>query len=104
MSPAIKLNLALILFLPWFTILASLFCLFPRRPRHPARTAFDMLSLLLALAAAATGMHWGMHHADPRFGPMWAQVLATSLAYGLFLAGLTLAFFIRRAWLAPATT
>ena len=30
---------------------------------------------------------------------MWPQVLATSLGYGVFLAVITLAWFLRRRWL-----
>ena len=85
MNPLVELNLALILFLPWFTILAVLFWKFPRAPRGWQRTLFDSTSLLLAMAAAAGGMYWSMANADPTFGHMWQQVLATSVSYGLFL-------------------
>lgn len=102
MNPQVELNLALILFIPWFSILAVLFWLFPRLPRGPARAAFDGTSLLLAVAAAAIGMHWSVANADPQFGPMWQQVLATSVAYGLFLLVMTLALSVRRTWLAKA--
>jgi hypothetical protein len=100
MSPQVELNLALILFLPWFSILAVLFWLYPRAPRGPTRTLFDAASLAAATLAAFAGMHWGMANADPQFGPMWRQVLATSVAYGLFLLLMTLAVLVRRHWLA----
>lgn len=102
MPPEIARNLALILFFPWFSILAVLFWAWPRRPRHPRRIAFDAACLLLAAVAAAAGMHAGMASADPRYGAMWPQVLATSLAYGLFLGVLTAAWWLRRARLRPS--
>lgn len=102
MNPLVELNLALILFLPWFTILAVLFWKFPRAPRGWQRTLFDSMSLLLAMTAAAGGMYWSMENADARFGHMWAQVLASSVSYGAFLLVMTLAFFVRRRWLASA--
>lgn len=102
MNPLVELNLALILFLPWFAILAVLFRVFPRQPRGPARAAFDSAALLLATLAAFAGMHWSMANADPEFGHMWRQVLATSVAYGLFLLVMTTALVVRRRWLARA--
>ena len=99
MNPLVELNLALILFLPWFTILAVLFWVYPRRPRGLARTLFDSPSLLLALVAAAIGMYWSMANADPTFGHMWQQVLATSVSYGLFLLVVTVALVVRWRWL-----
>jgi hypothetical protein len=99
MNPLVELNLALILFLPWFTILAVLFWKFPRAPRGWTRTLFDSASLLLAVAAAAAGMYWSMATADPTFGHMWQQVLATSVSYGLFLLVVTAALVVRWRWL-----
>ena len=99
MNPAIEFNLALILFAPWFAILAALFWMYPRQPRSGARTAFDTLSLLLATTASALGMVWGMRNADPNAGAIWKQVLATSVAYGLFLLVMTAALITRARWL-----
>jgi len=99
MNPLVELNLALILFLPWFTILAVLFWVYPRRPRGLARALFDSASLVLAVAAAAVGMYWSMANADPTFGHMWQQVLATSVSYGLFLLVVTVALVVRWRWL-----
>lgn len=103
MNPLVELNLALILFLPWFTILAVLFWKFPRAPRGLARMAFDSASLLLAVAAAAAGMYWSMANADPTFGHMWQQVLATSVSYGLFLLVVAVALVVRWRWLRRAS-
>ena len=99
MNPLVELNLALILFLPWFAILGTLYWLFPRKPRNAARTAFDGVALLVALAAFLLSMYWSHANADPQFGPMWRQVLATALGYVVFLAVLTLAYSVRRRWL-----
>lgn len=99
MNPQVELNLALILFIPWFSILAWLFWAYPRQPRGGARTAFDAASLILATLAAGWGMHWGFYNADPQAGAIWKQVLATSVAYGLFLAVMTAALILRWRWL-----
>lgn len=99
MNPLVELNLALILFVPWFAILGVLFWLFPRQPRTFARKAFDTASLGLATAAAAWGMYWSIDNADPQYGHMWQQVLATSVSYGLFLAIMTAAIVLRSRWL-----
>ena len=104
MNPLVELNLALILFLPWFAILAVLFWIYPRRPVRPGRRLFDATSLALALAAACAGMYWSMANADTRFGAMWQQVLASSVSYGAFLLVMTLAFFARRRWLSAGPT
>ena len=99
MNPQVELNLALILFLPWFSILAVLFWVYPRAPRTFVRKLFDSVSLLLATGAAAGGMYWSMANADRSFGHMWQQVLATSVAYGMFLLVITLALIVRGRWL-----
>lgn len=100
MNPQVEINLALILFVPWFSILAALFWIYPRQPRHLARKMFDTVSLLAATALAGFGMQWGFHNADPNAGAIWKQVLATSVAYGFFLAVLTAAIALRWRWLA----
>ena len=99
MNPLVELNLALILFVPWFAILAVLFWLYPRQPRNLARTLFDSTSLVVATSLAAFGMYWSMENADPQHGHMWQQILATSISYGLFLAAMTLAIVLRWRWL-----
>ena len=99
MSPGIEINLALILFLPWFLILGVLYWVYPRQPRHAARVLFDLAALALSTAAFVWSIHWSQEIADRSFGRMWPQILATSLGYGVFLAAMTSAFFVRRAWL-----
>jgi hypothetical protein len=91
----VEINLALILFLPWFAILGFLYWRFPRLPRPRARKIFDAIALLAALAAAVLGMQRSFYLADASYGPMWKQVLATSVAYGLFLAVMLVAVLVR---------
>lgn len=105
MNQHIQINLALILFLPWYLILAWVYWAFPRQPRTALRRLFDLGSLALTVLASAASMHWSylVGAADASAGPIWRQILATSVSYGVFLAVLTGAFVLRR-WLviAPA--
>ncbi|BAV96378.1 hypothetical protein [Lysobacter enzymogenes] len=99
MSRFVELNLALILFLPWFAILGALFWLYPRRPRNPARKLFDAVALAVSACAFVLAVHWAHLHAGRNYGAMWPQILATSLGYGVFLAVLALAVVLRWRWL-----
>jgi hypothetical protein len=92
-------DLALILFAPWFLILCALYWIYPRQPRNAHRRAFDIVALLVALAAFVATLHWAHGYADRRYGTMWPQILATSAGYGVFLLVMVAAIFIRRAWL-----
>lgn len=102
MNPLVEYNLTLILFLPWFAILGTLFWCYPRQPRNAARRVFDALSLLVSLAAFLASIYWSYDNADLRYGRLWPQILATALGYGVWLAVMTLAFFVRRGWLRKA--
>ena len=102
MSPLVEVNLALILFLPWFLILGTLFWLYPRRPRGAKRRLFDAVSLCCAGVAFVLAVQWAHAGADPSYGRMWKQVFATSVGYGVFLAAMLLAWLLRRRWLARA--
>lgn len=95
MHPNIELNLALILFLPWYAILAALYWIYPRQPRTLARWLFDVLVLTLATLGTVASTHWSFRHADASIDAIWPQVLATSVSYGVFLAALTLACLLR---------
>jgi len=99
MNPFVELNLALILFLPWFAILGALFWMFPRQPRSASRKLFDGVALLLAFTSFLLSLYWSHATADPVYGKMWQQILATAVGYGVFLAVLAVAFFVRRRWL-----
>ena len=92
-------TLALLLFAPWFLILAVLYWVYPRQPRDTARRLFDASALAIALIAFVAALHWAHGYADRRYGEMWPQVLATSVGYGVFLLVLVVAIYIRRAWL-----
>jgi len=99
MHQDVALNLALILFVPWFSILAWLYWAFPPQPRTGLRKGFDLAALGVATVAAGIGMHWSIHNADPHAGAIWKQVLATSVAYGLFLGVMTAALWARSRWI-----
>ena len=88
--------LALILFAPWFLILSALYWLYPRQPRDARRRGFDIAALVLAFAGCLLSLHWSFGFADRSYGHLWPQILATSVGYGVFLAVLTAAFFLRR--------
>ncbi len=95
MNPLVELNLTLILFLPWFAILATLYWLFPRQPRGAARVLYDLATLALSVALFLWSVYWSIDNADTSHGRMWPQVLATALGYGVFLAAITVAFVVR---------
>ena len=99
MSLALQPNLALLLFAPWFLILAVLYWVYPRQPRDAGRRVFDVGALAIALVAFVLTLHWAHGYADRHYGAMWPQILATSVGYGVFLLVLVVAIFVRRAWL-----
>ena len=92
-------DLALILFAPWFVILAVLYWVYPRQPRDVARRLFDLVALLVAVVVFVLSLHWAHGYASRTHGHLWPQILATSVGYGVFLLVLTVAVFARRAWL-----
>ncbi len=81
--------LSLLLFLPWFLLLGSLYWLFPRQPRTARRRLFDSTTLVLAFALSIVSMLWGYRIGvvQPGAGPIWPQVLAVLYAYGAFGGG-----------------
>ena len=99
MNPLVELNLTFILFLPWFLILGVLYWMFPRKPRHAARVFYDIVALALSVAAFLWSVYWSIDNADAGYGKLWPQILATALGYGVFLAVLGIAFFVRWRWL-----
>ena len=100
MNPFVELNLAAILFAPWFAILAVLYCLYPRRPRPRWRAPFDAAALGISAGLFVLALYWAQGWADQGYGRMWQQIVGTSVSYGVFLAALGLAFWIRRRLLA----
>lgn len=88
--------LALILFAPWFAILAWAYWRFPARRPGAAGRGIDLLVLLLALLASAAAMY-GAYAANIGFGgAIWKQVIATLWGYAVFLAVLGAAMLVRR--------
>lgn len=104
MTPTVELNLALILFLPWYAILGVLFWVYPRQPRTRARRIFDVAALVAAVLATVASMQWSFLVADTRVDAMWPQILATSVSYGVFLGVMTLAWWLRRRFITAADT
>jgi hypothetical protein len=102
MNPLIELNLPLILFLPRFLILGTLFWVYPRQPRHAARMMFDISALALSATGFVTSVQWSLANASSGYGKLWPQILATAVGYGVWLAAMTLALFVRRWWLLKA--
>lgn len=104
MNPQVQLHLALILFLPWFAILGSLFWFYPREPRTGARRLFDVASLLVAVVAFVVAVRWGHAIAEPTgtAGNIWRQVVATATGYAVFLGVMALAWWVRRRWMRAA--
>lgn len=81
-------DLALILFLPWFAILGTLYWYYPRTlERSAARRRFDAIALAVAFLASFVAGRWGFEMASTTIeaGPIWRQVLASLLAYKAFL-------------------
>jgi len=95
MNHGVELNLALILFLPWYAILGALYWIYPRAPRTRRRRMFDAIALALATFASAISMYWSFDWANPHYGAMWKQIVATSVSYGLFLLVMTIAMVVR---------
>jgi hypothetical protein len=89
-------NLALILFAPWFAILAWAYWQYPKSHlRSAGRRRFDLLVLVLALALSIIAMRWSYFLPFKGVGVMWPQVIATLAAYHTFTLVLVLGWFLR---------
>jgi len=97
MNETVQINLALILFLPWYAILGAMYWFYPRQPRHAVRRLFDAGALIVTTWLSVWAMRWGFLNADTSVGALWKQVLATSVSYGAFLGALSAAALLR--WL-----
>jgi hypothetical protein len=95
MHPLIEANLALVLFLPWYLVIAIAYWRHRARPASWLQRLFDSLALLAAMIAAAIGGWWSFHSADPDAGNMWKHVLSTVVGYGCFLLVVLLALLAR---------
>lgn len=96
MNETVELNLAFILFLPWYAILGALYWFVPRQPRTLARWGFDVTALAVATLATIASTQWSYLSADRSVDAIWPQVLATAVSYGVFLGTMTAAFLLRR--------
>lgn len=92
--------LGLILFAPWFLIVAWWYWAFPRDlPRTLPRRLFDLVSIVAAFAASAAGLYWFFIENTNSGDAIWQQVIATLGAYLGFLLVLLFAFAVRsRIW------
>ncbi|QDW67012.1 hypothetical protein [Luteimonas granuli] len=95
MSALVEVNFTLILFLPWFLILATLFWVYPRQPRGLPRRLYDLAAILASLALFVASLYWSHDIADPAHGRMWKQILSTALGYGVFLGAMLVALMLR---------
>lgn len=96
MNESVQLNLAFILFLPWYAILGVLYWVFPRQPRTLGRWSFDVSALTAATLATIASTQWSYLSADTSVDAIWPQVLATAVSYGVFLGAMGAAFLLRR--------
>ena len=93
--------LAVLMFLPWFAIVAWAYTRLPRpRPGERPRGAYDAVVIALGLGLAVLGMRWGLP-AEHVYGELWPQVLATLLAYAAFLGVLLAGALLRARVLRP---
>lgn len=104
MNATVQLNLAFILFLPWYLILGALYWIFPRQPRTLGRWLFDVAALTVATIATIASTQWSYLSADVSIDAIWPQVLATAVSYGVFLAAMTLAWWVRRHFIRMGAT
>ena len=99
MNAFFETGLSFILFLPTFAIVGTIYCAWPRAPRGAARWLADLGVLAFAAAASIVAMRWGFDAGTGSSGHLWRQIVATLLAYGVFLAVLVLAWPLRARWL-----
>ncbi len=98
-------TLAWVLMLPWLAVLCFAYWFLPRRlPRTRARRGFDIVAIVLSLAAAAVstqaawfGWQPPIHDAlGQRTGEIWPALLAVLYAYGAFVVVLLICLFVRQ--------
>jgi len=92
-------DLSFLLFLPTFAIIGALYCAFPRKPRSALRWLVDIAAVLLAAVLSIVAMRWGFRASIGSGGALWKQIVATLLAYGVFLGVLAVALPLRTLWL-----
>ncbi len=95
MNPTVESVLAFILFFPVFAIIAVLYCVYPRSPRSALRLFMDLVVLVVAAWLSILAMRWGFAAATGVAGQLWRQIVASLLAYGVFLAIVCIALPLR---------
>ncbi len=88
--------LALILFLPAFSILVWLYLRYPRAlPRTPERRRFDGGAIALAVFLAVVSVGVAMQTPPAAHGAMWPQIVAVLAAFHAFPLVLLVAHVVR---------
>lgn len=96
-NAVVELNLALLLFLPWYVLLGWLFWRMTARHRTAGRKLVALAFLCISLFAAGLAGVWAYGYADTSAGAIWKQVLACVVGYGAFLGVLLAGFAALRA-------
>ncbi len=86
--------LATILLAPWFLVLCWVYWRFGRAAKRSR--GFDLAAMVMAIVLAAGSGWYGLGVADVAYGKLWPQILASLLAYGVFLLVLLIAAWWRR--------
>ncbi len=96
MNAAVAPHLALILFLPWYAVLAWLFWRAMASGANARRKLAVLAFIAFAFLAAAVAGVWAHDNADTSVGALWKQLFASSVGYGAFLSGLLAGFVALR--------
>ena len=94
MNPIVELNLALILFLPWYALLGWVFWRMRARGGSGMRKLLALAFLAVALAAAGFTGVWAYGFADIARGAIWRQIFACMLGYWAFLGVLVAGYSV----------
>ena len=89
MNALLELNLALILFLPWYAVVLWIFWRATGKHAAGARKIASLAFCVLSLVAAGIAGVWALGQADPAAGAIWRQVIACVAGYAAFLSVLT---------------
>jgi len=99
MNQTVSFNLAIILFLPTFCVIAGLYCWLPTQPRNRMRWIMDFSVVAIAFVLSLLAMGWGFHRAEGVGAPIWQQAASTLAAYAMFLGVLGIGGVSRAYWL-----
>ena len=96
MNAIVELNLALILFMPWYLLLGWLFWRVRARGASSARKFVALAIRLASMVAAGTTGVWAYGIADTSSGMIWRQILACVVGYWAFLVVLAAGYGMLR--------